>query len=114
MQRAKLFRRASLAILSVTLVSAAETDQTSAEFFETRVRPVLANRCYVCHSSTPMGGLAVNSRAAMLKGGATGPAVVPGKPDDSLLIQAVRQTNPKLQMPLQQPKLSDKEINDLT
>lgn len=60
-----------------------------------------------------MGGLAVNSRAALLKGGNTGPAIVPGNPDESLLVQAVRHTRAKLQMPLQQAKLSDKEINDL-
>ena len=108
-----LFYPVALALLSVSFVPAAETGNASAEFFETRIRPVLANRCYVCHSATPMGGLAVNSRAALLKGGDTGPAIVPGKPDESLLVQAVRHTGGKLQMPLQQAKLSDKEINDL-
>ena len=108
-----LFHPAALVLLSVSLVSAADTGNASSEFFETRVRPVLANRCYLCHSSTPMGGLAVNSRAALLKGGNTGPAIVPGNPDESLLVQAVRHTGGKLQMPLQQAKLSDKEINDL-
>ena len=104
-----MLRRSVLLLLSASLLPAAD----SIEFFETRVRPVLANKCYVCHSTATMGGLAVNSRAALLKGGDTGPAVIPGKPDESLLIQAVRHTTEKLRMPMQQPKLSEKEIGDL-
>lgn len=84
-----------------------------AEFFEAKVRPVLANRCYSCHAATRQAGLAVNSRAALLQGGQRGPAVVPGKPDESLLLTAVRHADPKLQMPFNQPKLSAAEIADL-
>ena len=68
------------------------------EFFETKVRPVLAANCYDCHGETPSGGLRLDSREAMLKGGRTGPAIVPGDPDRSLLIQAVRQSG-TLKMP---------------
>jgi hypothetical protein len=71
----------------------------SADFFEARVRPVLASNCYDCHTDTQMGGLRLDSREALLKGGRSGPAIVPGDPDKSLLIQAVRQTNEKLKMP---------------
>jgi hypothetical protein len=69
------------------------------DFFETKVRPVLAANCYECHTEMRNGGLRLDSREAMLKGGRTGPAIVPGDPDKSLLIQAVRQTNEKLKMP---------------
>src|SRR5262244_503146 len=68
------------------------------EFFETRVRPVLATNCYDCHTDERFGGLRVDSRDALLKGGRSGPAIVPGNPDASLLIQAVRQSG-ALKMP---------------
>lgn len=64
------------------------------EFFEKRVRPLLAEHCYACHSRDsekgPAGGLLLDSSAGWLKGGDSGPAVVPGEADESLLIQAVR------------------------
>src|SRR5438093_11909943 len=71
----------------------------TAEYFEAKVRPVLAANCYDCHTDQHFGGLRLDSREAMLTGGASGPAIVPGAPDKSLLIQAVRQTNDKLKMP---------------
>src|SRR5436190_5224795 len=71
----------------------------SAEFFEAKVRPVLAANCYDCHTDQQFGGLRLDSREAMLTGGASGPAIVPGAPDKSLLIRAVRQTNDTLKMP---------------
>src|SRR4051812_14612830 len=71
---------------------------TSADYFETRVRPVLAANCYDCHTDERMGGLRVDSRESLLKGGRSGPAIVPGDPEQSLLIAAVRQTG-KLKMP---------------
>ena len=83
------------AFLAATSVTAAETAPRPAdvEFFEKKVRPLLVERCYGCHSAQAKkqkGGLLLDSRAALLKGGDSGPAVVPGKPDKSLLIQAVR------------------------
>lgn len=69
-----------------------------ADFFENRVRPILATSCYECHDDTAKGGLRVDSKAAFEKGGKDGPAIVPGDPDKSLLIQAVRQTG-ELKMP---------------
>jgi uncharacterized protein DUF1549/uncharacterized protein DUF1553/cytochrome c len=68
------------------------------DFFEASVRPVLAANCYDCHTDERMGGLRVDSREALLMGGRSGPAIVPGDPDKSLLIQAVRQTG-TLKMP---------------
>src|ERR1700738_285953 len=73
-----------------------------AAFFEAKIRPVLAAKCYACHSSklkAPMGGLVLEAKAGLKKGGATGSAVNPGKPADSRLLQALRYTNPSLQMP---------------
>jgi mono/diheme cytochrome c family protein len=69
-----------------------------ADFFENNVRPILANSCYNCHDDTAKGGLRVDSKAALEKGGQHGPVVIPGEPDKSLLIQAVRQTG-DLKMP---------------
>ncbi len=73
-----------------------------AKFFETKIRPVLMNKCAKCHSSTAeklKGGLLVDSREGLRKGGDTGPAIVPGNPDESLLITAIRYTDESLQMP---------------
>ena len=63
------------------------------------MRPVLAANCYDCHADQRMGGLRVDSREGLLKGGKSGPAIAPGDPDKSVLIQAVRQTSDKLKMP---------------
>ena len=63
------------------------------EFFETKIRPLFAEECYRCHSDEAKklkGDLHLDSRSGMLKGGETGAAVVPGNPDASLLIKAVR------------------------
>jgi hypothetical protein len=63
------------------------------EFFETRIRPVLVKRCYECHSvesGESNGSLLVDSAAGLKRGGDSGPAIVPGKPDESPLIQAIR------------------------
>src|SRR5688572_2237941 len=78
---------------------AAVQTSAAAEFFESRIRPILAANCFDCHAETEYGGLRLDSREAMLKGGAKGPAIVPGDPDRSLLIQAVRHTNERLKMP---------------
>jgi len=87
---------------------------STADFFEAKIRPVLANNCYSCHasSSQSQGGLRVDSQAAMLRGGGRGAAVVPGDPDKSWLIRAVRQTDPALKMPMG-GKLSDADVEDL-
>jgi len=88
---------------------------TGLELFEKRVRPVLVERCYNCHSAQSeklKGGLHVDSRAGLLKGGDTRAAIVPGDPEKSLLIEAVRRTNPDLQMP-PKGKLSQEQVEDL-
>ena len=84
------------------------------EFFEMRVRPVLASRCFSCHESgKAMGGLALDTREALLKGGKSGPSIEEGNAAGSLLLQAVRHQHERFKMPMGQPKLSDNEIKDL-
>src|SRR5580658_6205110 len=106
---------AFLAILAALPAVHAQTSLAStADFFEAKIRPVLANNCYSCHasSSQSQGGLRVDSQEAMLRGGGRGAAVVPGDPDKSWLIRAVRQSDPALKMPMG-GKLSDAEVEDL-
>ena len=74
---------------------------------------MLANKCYACHTTSKLGDLRLDSREAMLQGGKSGPAIVPGKPDESLLIRAVKHVDPKLKMPMAGDKLSEREIADL-
>ena len=102
-------------VLSLGLLfGAAAAETTPREFFEVRVRPVLVRSCLTCHAAARMGGLDMTSRDGLLKGGNSGPAVVPGEPEHSLLIQGVNYTHERLKMPLQQPRLSDREVADLT
>src|SRR5262245_31369776 len=72
--------------------------QNKDDFFETRVRPILATECFSCHTNSQLGGLRLDSREAMLRGGKSGPAIVPGDPEKSLLVIAIRQTG-DLKMP---------------
>ena len=84
------------------------------EFFERRIRPVLVEQCEGCHSSSlaePMGGMVVDSRDGLLAGGATGPALVPGDADASLLLKALGYLDPVLKMP-PTGKLPDRVIED--
>lgn len=84
--------------------AAPEREWTADElaFFEKKVRPVLAASCYECHSASASkirGGLRVDGREHLLAGGSSGPAIVPGDADESLLVQAVRRTSSDLEMP---------------
>jgi hypothetical protein len=68
-------------------------DSRAVEFFETKIRPVLAERCYKCHSAQAKkhkGGLTLDTRAGLRKGGDSGPAIVPGQAAESLLLKALR------------------------
>jgi hypothetical protein len=67
------------------------------DLFETKIRPLFAEKCYACHTDTRMGGLQLDSREHFLKGGKSGPVAVPGDPDASLLVKALRyDANPKM------------------
>src|SRR3954471_18679036 len=110
-RRTKVLRAVSILLAGLPLAFqiAAEARQPAApgaapaaqssEYFESYVRPVLAANCFDCHAEEKMGGLRLDSREAMLKGGRSGPALVPGDPDKSLIIEAVRQTRATLKMP---------------
>lgn len=100
-----------------TPVTATAPNQEPMEFFEKKVRPLLLEHCLECHSRSPghkvKGGLSLDSRHDWLKGGDSGPAIVPGDPEQSLLIEAVRWKNLELQMPPKK-KLSASDLEILT
>ena len=98
----------SMALLQATAA------QAPADLFEMRVRPVLAANCYACHGEARMGGLRLDSRAELVKGGASGPAIMVGKSEESLLIRAVRRTHERFKMPPPpQQALKPEQIADL-
>lgn len=85
------------------------------EFFEKRIRPILMDNCYKCHSPAGgklKGGLNLSSREGLLKGGENGAAIIPGHPEQSKLIEAIHWTNKDLQMP-PKTQLSEAAIADL-
>jgi hypothetical protein len=95
-------RLAALTLLaSLPAAAPARTPTREAEaLFELKVRPVLANTCFPCHGGKKVAGkLRVDGRAALLKGGKSGPAIVPGDPDRSLLIRALRHAHESIKMP---------------
>ena len=84
------------------LAQATAPDVAGVEFFEKRIRPVLAARCYVCHGAMALklqGGLHLDTREGLRKGGNSGSPIVAGDPDASLLIKALRYTDQNLKMP---------------
>jgi mono/diheme cytochrome c family protein len=81
-----------------------------ADFFETRIRPLLATNCYACHGERALAGLRVDSREGLLRGGETGPAMVPGKPEDSTLIKVLQHADGFPRMPRGRAKLPQAEI----
>ncbi len=90
--------------------AAAAFPPESIEFFEARVRPILVLKCFKCHGEKKQSnGLRLDSRESALKGGDTGPAIVPGKPEESLLVQAVAQTHAEIKMP-PSGKLPDSDV----
>ena len=102
-------------LICATRGAAGGTDEAGAEFFEMRVRPLLAEHCYGCHSAKAekvKAGLLVDSREGLLKGGESGPALVAGKPEQSRLIEAIRYSNPEVQMPPRR-RLSDDQVADV-
>jgi len=89
--------------------------QSDGDLFEKKIRPLLADRCYSCHSRAAnkrKGGLLLDSRDAILKGGDSGAAAVAGSPDRSLILRAVRYTE-EFKMP-PKGRLPDSAIADLT
>ena len=107
-------------LLSLGLASAikafAADNPADLEFFEQKIRPILVDNCYQCHGQVTTkvkGGLFLTSRDGLRKGGESGPAIVPGDPEASLLIKAVRYGDEKLQMPPKNKRLSADKVADL-
>ena len=115
----KPFTLIALTILFGCLVQAQSpsTDPAAGlEFFEQRIRPVLVEHCRECHSASAkklQGGLRMDSRAGLIAGGDSGPAIVPGKPEASLLIRAVNHADAESAMPPKRPQLSRQARQDL-
>lgn len=95
-------------------VEPARADDPGVELFENRIRPVLVEQCYQCHNSIDKseGGLTLDDRAGLLEGGDSGPAILPGKPDESPLIRAVRHVGKGPKMPKEGPRLPDAVVAD--
>ncbi|MBY0524403.1 MAG: DUF1553 domain-containing protein [Gemmataceae bacterium] len=112
---------ASFAVLaSVPGVAVAQDaprdNEALVQFFEKKIRPVLIDSCYTCHSASTnaKGGLRVDDRNGLIHGGNSGPAVVPGQPEKSLLLQRVTHKDVKKKMPQEGKPLTDEQIADLT
>lgn len=95
-----MFRPSLFLAVLPALAAAADLSPEQSAFFESRIRPVLASSCYDCHGPEKQkGGLRVDWRDGLLKGGDSGPAIIPGNPDGSLLIKAISGQHPELRMP---------------
>ena len=111
MRTQQLLVLSSFLCLGISSAQAQEGAGTP-EFFENRIRPILANNCFGCHTNSQLGGLRLDTLDGMKKGGKRGPALIPGDTENSLLVKAVRQTDPALKMPYG-GKLKASEISDL-
>ena len=111
-RRMKAVAALVLLVCSISKLSAQTAEQI--EFFESRIRPILAQECYACHSTATKneGGLVLDSRAGWQAGGDNGEAIKPGNPNESLLIQAIKHEHEGLRMPKQGGKLDDGAIAD--
>ena len=101
-------------VVTALLAVTASAQSPEIEFFEKKIRPVLVEQCQVCHSAAldePMGGLRLDSREALLAGGASGPALVPGDPAKSLMLKALTYKDAALKMP-PTGKLADQVLAD--
>src|SRR6185436_12702713 len=88
--------------LSFHARSQEDAEREGIDFFEKRIRPVLADKCYSCHSAGAekiKGNLALDTREGVLKGGDTGPSILPGNAEKSLLIKALRWSEEEFRMP---------------
>ena len=107
-----------LAIPCVFMAISVQADE-KLNFFESRIRPVLVEKCYNCHSVKAAdqgklkGGFYIDVREGLLRGGDSGPAVIPGHPEKSLLMQVIRHEIIDMQMPPKKAKLSDQQIADM-
>src|SRR4051794_36033253 len=101
MCRSAAYVLASFTAAALALATA-RADEPGIAFFETKIRPALVEHCYKCHSilaKKPGGGLLLDSRDGVRQGGESGQVIEPGRPEDSLLIKAVRYTDDSIKMP---------------
>src|SRR5215210_8645482 len=97
MRRASVLSVAAILACVHAASAAAPSDLAQLDFFEKKIRPVLAEQCYECHSASAKklkGGLLLDTREGVLKGGDSGPAIVPGKPAKSLLLTTMKHEDP--------------------
>jgi hypothetical protein len=103
-------------LILTMLLAAQDPGRAGLDFFEKRIRPVLVERCLSCHSAqakVAKAELTLDSREAMLRGGVSGRAVIPGDSENSLLIKAIRYSDEDLGMPPKvQDRLSPQQISD--
>jgi cytochrome c len=108
-----------MALISFQLsIVAAQDDASKPEFYTTKVKPILQTNCGNCHLGTNRrGGLSLNTRESMLKGGHDGAVLVPGDASKSLLVRLIRHEGPAndpMPMPPKKPKISDQDIVTIT
>jgi hypothetical protein len=104
---------AGTGVFAAALLCAADMSPDQRAFFESRIRPVLVKQCYECHSASAKkigGKLLLDSPAEMFGGGESGPALIPGKPDESLIIQAIRYSEGQEMPP--KKRLPESVVND--
>ena len=114
MQRFLAYSLISMAICGGSAKSDEQRDATKVEFFESKIRPVLVEHCYRCHSGKSgksKGGLQLDSRSGWQVGGDSGPAIVPHKPEESLIIMAISHSGDISEMP-PTSRLPQQIVND--
>ncbi|HEY1049697.1 MAG TPA: DUF1549 domain-containing protein, partial [Prosthecobacter sp.] len=107
--------KGTLRLLFLTNLASGNAAADDVAFFESKIRPVLVEHCYECHSAesgNSKGGLMLDTKNNIRLGGDTGPAVAPGDPAKSLLLTAMQHSDPDLEMPPKKPKLPDSVIAD--
>lgn len=104
---------ASLSAMADEVLGMDDPSAAKVQFFEEKIRPVLVKHCYSCHAGANVeGDLRVDLQGTLRRGGARGPAVVPNKPQESVLLTAISHADADLKMPPKGPKLPDEVIAD--
>jgi hypothetical protein len=107
--RTKLPLALTAAALCTLTANAQKPADTTTATYTTKIQPILQKNCYGCHSASMRGGLRLDSLDDLLKGGSSGPVIVPGHPESSMLLSAIRYKDPDLQMPPKGP-LPDSDV----
>jgi mono/diheme cytochrome c family protein len=109
-----LFGLMGWGLATATVQAAGPDEAATPEFYTSRVQPIFQANCYRCHGGmNHRGGLNIQTRAGMIKGGHDGQVLVPGDPSKSLLVRLIRHEGPAndpMPMPPKLPKISDEDI----